>query len=75
MARVCYHTDESYFDRATQQYTVARITENVPGYEPWTSARTLGEAVGIANRLNTELMLLDSEVNDIYVSSIRLGSR
>lgn len=72
-ARVCYHTNESYFDRDSQQYTVARITENERGFEPAYSYRELGEAMRVADQQNAALGLSADDVSQIVISSMRLS--
>lgn len=75
MARVCYHTNESYFSREHQGYAIAKITENVAGYEPLPGHhRQLSDAVSIAEGLNKEQGHTEDEVSAIVASSMRLGS-
>ncbi|WP_074292960.1 hypothetical protein [Mycobacteroides abscessus] len=75
MARICYHTNESYFSRDHQGYSVAKITENVAGYEPLPGHhRQLSDAVAIADGLNKEQGLTQDDVSYIVASSMRLGT-
>ncbi|WP_195165898.1 hypothetical protein [Mycobacteroides abscessus] len=74
-ARTCYYTNESFFERDSQQYVVALITENEAGYEPTDTYRELGEAIRIADKQNAELGLSADDVSQIVTSSMRLSQR
>ncbi|QSM04724.1 hypothetical protein PROPHIGD54-2_146 [Mycobacterium phage prophiGD54-2] len=75
MARICYHTNESYFSRDHQGYSIAKITENTAGYEPLPGHhRQLSDAVAIADAFNKEQGLTRDDVADILASSMRQGS-
>lgn len=74
MARVCYHTNESYFSRADQGYFIAKITEDEAGYEQLPGHhRQLSDAIGIADAFNKEQGVTRDDVADILASSMRLG--
>lgn len=75
MARICYHTNESYFSRDHQGYSVAEITEDVAGYIPLPDHyRSLGDAVECAKALNDARGLTEDDVSDIVASSMRQGA-
>lgn len=73
--RTCFYTNESFFDRASQGYKVAVVTENVAGYRSLTSptCRTLAEAQAEADALNAKFGISRDDVLDIVASSMRGG--
>ncbi|NGX08713.1 hypothetical protein [Mycobacteroides franklinii] len=75
MARICYHTNESYFSRDHQGYSIAKITEDVAGYEPLPGHhRQLSDAIAIADAFNKGQGHTQDDVSDIVASSVRQGS-
>lgn len=73
-ARQCFYTNESFFDRASQGYLVAVITEDEPGYRSMAVAkRTLAEAQTDADKLNAKFGISEQDVSDIVASSMRAG--
>lgn len=72
MARYCYHSDESFFNRSLQGYQVVKITENEAGFigSPL-FRRQLADAVNKSEELNRELGLTPEDVQAIRMSSMR----
>jgi hypothetical protein len=73
--RVCYYTNESFYDRPQQGYFVAKVTENEAGYVQTEGLhKTSADATLVAERYNAALNLSRDDVLEIVASSMRQGS-
>jgi hypothetical protein len=72
--RKCYYTNEGFFKRESQTFTVAEITEDETGYTPHGQSTTLGGAQVMVDELNAQLGLTRDDVLDIVASSMRAGA-
>ena len=70
--RVVFYTNEGFFDRETDKYIVARITEDERGYDRWSLHDTIEEAVDHAAKLNGDLGIATEDVLTVVASSMRL---
>ena len=70
--RICYYANKSFFDRDSQSYFVAKITENKAGYTQtsWAYSEPT-KAQEEADRLNANLGWTRDDVLDIVASSMR----
>lgn len=73
--RVVFYTNESFFDRETGMYVVARVTEDEAGYEGVRRFTTVAEAQAFADQLNAEKGIDTDTILTVVVSSMRLGNR
>jgi len=70
--RICYYANESCFDRGSQSYFVAKVTENEAGYTQTSWAyKEPRQAQEEAERLNANLGWTRDDVLDIVASSMR----
>lgn len=72
VVRVCFYTDESFFDQSTQRYVIARFELGKRGFEPRVSRRELDDARRVADEMNTELGISDADVSEIVDSAMRM---
>lgn len=73
--RFCFYANESFFDRDSQSYFVAKVTQDEAGYEvtSW-SFREPRQAQDKADKLNDNLGWTRDDVLDIVASSMRQGA-
>ena len=70
--RVVFYTNEGFFDVSTNQYVVARITENERGYDVYTKHATIEEARLAAETANQTHGLAVEDVLTVVASSMRI---
>jgi hypothetical protein len=70
---VVWYTNESFFERESGKYVVARIAEDSPGYEVWDRFATLADAQAAAATANQTHGLSEADVLAVVVSSMRAG--
>ncbi|AMQ67058.1 hypothetical protein SEA_CRACKLEWINK_123 [Mycobacterium phage Cracklewink] len=72
--RVCYYTNESFYNRDQRGYEVAKVTENEAGYVPCFGLYpTPDAALAAADQMNAPLGLTRDDVLAIVASSMAQG--
>lgn len=72
VVRVCFYTDESFFDPSRKRYVVARFEVGERGFEPRFSRRELDDARRVADEMNTGMGISDADVSEIVDSAMRM---
>jgi hypothetical protein len=73
--RVVWYTNESFFDRETDMYVVAQVTEDEAGYDVYARYATVEAALEKAADLNALHGMSADVVLTVVASSMRLGNR
>lgn len=70
MPRICYHADESYWDKEAKKYLLIQVTEGEHGYRVAARHESLEAAQAVARDRNASLNLSEEDVLDIRASSM-----
>ena len=73
MARYCLYTNDSFYDRTTDEYVLALIKENDAGYTIYSKHVDLGLLQQVADSYNTQRGHNRDDVMHIVASSMIQG--
>jgi hypothetical protein len=69
---VVWYTNEGFYEPATKQYVVARVTEDERGYDAWSRHDTIEEARQAADGANRTHGVVGDDILRVVASSMRL---